>query len=259
MMPGLPGTDPRGDLQDLRRLFLDEAYRPDMLKIYPTLVVPGTSLHRQWQMGLFQEMDLEAAVNLLVRFKTEVPPWVRIQRIQREIPAEQISAGVRKGDLRNLVAERMRTEGLRCRCLRCREVGLRPWSPLAVEDLEEMRREYASSGGREVFLSLEEPSLDVVVAYARLRRSTEGRAFVRELRVFGQMVPLAHGPGNRWQHRGLGKRLLGRAESIAREEWGAHEVLVTSGVGVRSYYRDYARGRGRDAQTILPGYVGWTP
>ncbi len=257
VMPGLPGTDSQGDLLDLRRLFLDEAYRPDMLKIYPTLVVPGTALHRQWRMGLYHEMDLEAAIDLLVQFKAQVPPWVRIQRIQREIPAAQISAGVRKGDLRNLVAERMRAEGRRCRCLRCREVGLRPGSPPEAQNLEEMRRDYPASGGREVFLSLEEPSRDVVVAYARLRGTVQGRAFLRELRVFGQVVPLAEGPGERWQHRGIGRGLLAGAEAIARDEWGCTTLLVTSGVGVRPYYRRYARARGSGASLVPPGYVGW--
>lgn len=257
MMPGLPGTDPQGDLEDLRRLFLEEVYRPDMLKIYPTLVVPGTSLHRQWQMGLFREMDLEAAIDLLVRFKADLPPWVRIQRIQREIPAAQISAGVRRGDLRSLVAERMRAEGLHCRCLRCREVGLRRGPPPRREDLVEGRCDYRASGGREVFLSVEEPSGDVVVAYARVRGNADGRAFLRELRVFGQLVPLAEPPGEQWQHRGLGRALLARAEAIARDEWGCRDLLVTSGVGVRPYYRAYARARGSEARIVPPGYIGW--
>ncbi|MDP2899730.1 MAG: tRNA uridine(34) 5-carboxymethylaminomethyl modification radical SAM/GNAT enzyme Elp3, partial [Candidatus Bathyarchaeota archaeon] len=42
MMPGLPGSSPERDLEGFRTIFEDPRFKPDMLKIYPTLVVKGT-------------------------------------------------------------------------------------------------------------------------------------------------------------------------------------------------------------------------
>lgn len=233
MMPGLPGTTYGQDLRGLRDLFADPAHRPDMLKIYPVLVVEGTGLHELWRRGRYREMGTETAARLLAEFKPHVPPYVRIMRIQREIPAHEIEAGVRKGHLRQLVRERMESQGTRCRCIRCREAGLRQASP-RPEDVELRVLPYEASGGTEHFLSFEDASQDVLVGYARLRLGR--RAIVRELRVLGRVVPLAKEPGARWQHRGYGKALMGECEAGAAEA-GYGRLIVTSGVGVRPYYR----------------------
>ncbi len=233
MMPGLPGTSYEADLWALRELFANPAYRPDMLKIYPVLVIEGTGLYRLWQQGAYREMDTETAARLLAEAKADVPPYVRIMRIQREIPAHEIEAGVTKGHLRQLIRERMEARGRRCRCVRCREAGLRsvPVRPEAVE-LGTLR--YEASQGTEWFLSFEDFARHLLVGYARLRLGEA--ATVRELRVAGQVVPLAQDPGIRWQHRGYGKALMEECETRAAEA-GYAALRVTSGVGVRPYYR----------------------
>jgi len=228
MMPGLPGTGPESDLDDFRRLFEDPDFMPDMLKIYPTLVIEGTPLHELWASGGYEPLDDASAVDLIVRIKELVPSWVRIQRVQRDIPAPLIAAGVRKGNLRELIHQRMEESGKACQCIRCREVGRVP----GTEGGHELKvREYEASGAREVFLSYE--TARSIAAYLRLRLDgTDAR--VRELKVLGELVPLGRdGPG--WQHGGLGTSLLGEAESLAASE-GYRRTRVTSGVGVRGYY-----------------------
>jgi len=241
MMPGLPGNDADRDLESFRAIFEDPGYRPDFLKIYPTLVLPGTGLHTMWALGRYTPLSTEDAVELVARVKAIVPPWVRIQRIQREIGADVIEGGPTKGDLRVRAQRRLAETGGRCRCVRCREIGLRR-VPLGPEDVRLHRTEYEASGGIEVFLSFEDGPGDALVGYARLRIGPAG-AYLRELKVFGQVVPLAAEPGARWQHRGYGTRLVAECERIASEESGRRELLVTSGVGVREYYRrlGYAR------------------
>src|SRR5713226_6667217 len=156
MMPGLPGADPRGDLEDLKRLFSDEAFRPDMMKVYPTLVVAGTSLARQFEAGRYTPYDLETTVELLSEMKRFVPRWHRIMRIQREIPSHEILGGVRSGNLRELVLRRVREKGFCCNCIRCREVALMDAEKLsAADDLILQRDEYRASEGEEVFCSYE--------------------------------------------------------------------------------------------------------
>jgi len=113
LMTGLPETTRAMDEENFRRVFEDPAYRPDMLKIYPTVVVERTALHRQWLLGKYAPPGNEETADLLAAVKAKVPPWVRIQRIQREINAPDIRAGPQKGNLREIVRERMRAAGTR--------------------------------------------------------------------------------------------------------------------------------------------------
>src|SRR5438067_366389 len=235
MMPGLPGSNLDRDLESFRELFTDPAYRPDFLKIYPTLVLPGTALHGLWKSGRYTPLRTDEAVALIARVKAIVPRWCRIQRVQREIGAPDIEDGVTRGDLRVLAKERLRSQGLDCHCIRCREVGFRGIAP-RPEALSLLRIDYDSSGGLEIFLSFEDPEREVLVAYARLRIGGS-TATVRELKVVGRVVPIHDPAGARWQHRGLGRRLMAECERIASEEFGLRSIRVTSGVGVRSYYR----------------------
>jgi elongator complex protein 3 len=172
MMPGLPGSSPSKDLEDFRRLFGDEQFKPDMLKIYPTLVVPGTALERLYKLGKYSPYSLEDTVNLLVEVKRLVPPWVRIMRIQREISAEEITSGVKAGNLRELVLKAMSQRGYSCNCMRCKEIGLRSNTTntgLIKSNLKLSRTSYPASNGTEYFLSFEEPKNSALVGFLRLR------------------------------------------------------------------------------------------
>lgn len=240
-MLGLPGMDPERDLADFRRMFDESVYRPDMLKIYPTLVIPGTPLYDDWVRGDYRPYDTDTAAELLSRLKELLPPWVRIQRIQRDIPARLIAAGVRSGNLREVALRRLAERGGRCRCLRCREPGRRATPDPERFALQTTR--YEASGGTEWFLSWEDPETDTVAGFLRLRfpsgDSPTGLSdpVVRELKVLGPETAVgdAAGPGT-YQHRGFGRGLLERAEAIAREG-GASRLFVTAAVGTRPYYR----------------------
>ena len=105
IMPGLPWSSPEHDLECFRRVFDDPAYRPDMLKFYTTLVIEGTGLYDMWRAGDYEPYDTETAVRLLADMKSVVPEYVRIQRIQRDIPAPQIAAGITTSNIRQLVEE----------------------------------------------------------------------------------------------------------------------------------------------------------
>ncbi len=248
LMLGLPGMDPERDLGDFRRLWAEEGLRPDFLKIYPTLVLPSTGLFEEWRQGRYAPYDTATAVELLARMKRELPPWVRIHRIQRDIPARLIAAGVRASNVRQLALDRLARQGERCRCLRCREAG-RTASP-PPEAFELTRTDYAAAAGREVFLAFEEPRSEAVAGYLRLRfpsALTDGgldRPVVRELKVLGRVVDVGESAAGQeaFQHRGFGQRLLAEAEGLAREA-GADRLYVRSAVGTREYYqhRGYRR------------------
>jgi len=245
LMLGLPGMDPERDLEDFRRLWAEEAFRPDLLKIYPSLVVPGAPLHDDWKAGRYSPYDTTTAADLLARMKRELPPWVRIQRIQRDIPARLIAAGVRTSNLREAALKRLAAEGRSCRCLRCREVGRKASPP--AEEFELTESEYQAGSGREVFLAFEDRATDTVAGFLRLRfpsERTDGgldAPVVRELKVLGSEVPVGKEPGRAtdYQHRGFGRALLESAEERVRTA-GFSRIYVRSAVGTREYYR--ARG-----------------
>jgi elongator complex protein 3 len=234
-MPGLPGSTPEHDLELSKQLFADERFRPDGLKLYPTLVVRGSELETWYRDGRYRPYDDEEMIRLLIDIKSLVPKYVRISRLMRDIPAKFIIAGSRDLALRGTIRKKMELTGVRCNCIRCREYGHRLRDGYAVGKPHLARLDYEALGGREVFLSYEGAD-ETLFGLLRLRIN-EGRALIRELHVFGPEVPLGARTEQGAQHRGLGENLLREAERITREESGLDKLWVLSGVGAREYYR----------------------
>ncbi len=246
VMPGLPNSNFERDLKMFKTIFRDEGFKPDYLKIYPTLVVEGTELYEWYKRGIYRPYTTDEVVELIARAKRFFPVWVRVQRIQRDIPVDK-AIGLDKGNVRQLVRERLKELGYECRCIRCREVGHRlrgkDIEPL-LKEAELVIRKYRASKGVEYFISYEIPSQDALIGFIRLRfpykpfiKAIENCALIRELHVYGRAVPLGSKEREAFQHRGFGERLLKIAEEIARERYD--EVAVISGVGVREYYRRF--------------------
>ena len=241
MMPGLPGVSLVEDIEGLRTLFRDPEYRPDMLKIYPTGVFPGTVLYDYYKLGHYKPLRIDDAVPMLATFLPEVPSYVRVMRVQRDIPSHMFADGVLKTNLRQYVEDEMRVRGVWPREIRYREIGLNQDRLRSEPDEQILVLEYEASGGREFFISYEDVNNDVLLGFVRLRfpseclreEVTDTTAFVRELHVYGDAELL--GRLGRDQHRGIGKRLMARAEDICRDH-GKDRVLVISGIGVRGYY-----------------------
>jgi elongator complex protein 3 len=238
MMPNLPGSTIEEDRRMFRELFENPAFRPDFLKIYPTLVTPGSGIEEWWRDGRYEPYGEDEMVELVAYAKSILPEYVRLQRVQRDIPARHILAGSRHSNFRQLAAARLRARGLRCRCIRCREIGRRP-------DTGRCRTElltYECAGGTEHFIQM--VAGDSLAGFARLRfpgsavsGEANGAALLRELHVYGRPVPIGSAPdADQSQHRSIGAELLGRAEEIAGDA-GFPEIAVMSGCGVRPYYR----------------------
>ena len=247
MMPGLPGSSFEKDLHSLKEVFDNPDFRPDMLKIYPTLVIEGTTLYQQWKKGEFTPLSNEEAAEIIVAAKKHFPPWVRIMRINRDIPSTEISAGILRTDLRELVKERQKELGVECHCIRCREVGHRAQKEgIYPQNVEVRELEYEASSGKEIFISAEDFEKGILIGYLRLRfpsdsifrpEITPETALVRELHVYGPEVPIGETANERaFQHRGYGKKLLARAEELSREK-GFKKLLVLSGIGAKQYYK----------------------
>jgi len=248
MMLGLPGCDEARDLEAFKRTLNDPDLRPDMLKIYPCLVTPGTQLYEEWVRGDYKPYSTQQAARLIAEIKRFIPPWVRIMRIQREIPAEGISDGVKNGNLRQWVQDELHRRGIDCHCIRCREVGqrmMRTGTPL-IPEVSLQRTTYDAAGGTEIFLSYEDPAQDLLVGYLRLRIPGQGphrpeikdqqSGLIREVHVVGQTIIVGSRSESAFQHKGYGAKLVAEAERIAREEYDMRKMIVISALGTKNYY-----------------------
>jgi len=245
-MPGLPGSTPDEDLELSRRLFSDARFKPDGLKLYPTMVVEGTELEKWYQDGRYQPYDDNTMINLIVDIKSIVPRYVRISRVLRDIPSSYIVGGLRDS-LRDIAKRRMKQQSVECKCIRCREYGHRSQDGWEIGEPRLVRMDYEASGGREVFLSFEDEN-ETLFGLLRMRvqskpiaglgEKTNGDlALIRELHIYGPEVSLSQRNPAAAQHKGLGKKLMREAERIAAGEFQAQQMVVLSGVGAREYYR----------------------
>jgi elongator complex protein 3 len=240
-MPGLPGSSPEHDLELSRKLFDDDNFRPDGLKLYPTLVVAGTELEAWYRDDRYRPYPMAEMVDLMIDIKALVPGYARIPRVMRDIPTKFIVAGCKDLALRSVLKKQMEEVGVRCNCIRCREYGHRMRDGWKIGEPNLKRRDYEASGGKEVFLSFEDED-ETLFGLLRMRVGSSAvgdgdLAMVRELHVFGSEVPLGERSIGAAQHRGLGGELLKEAGRIARDEFQARKIAVISGVGAREYFR----------------------
>ncbi|WAR24897.1 ELP3-like protein [Mya arenaria] len=247
MMPDLPNVGLERDIEQFIEFFENPAFRADGLKIYPTLVIRGTGLYELWKTGRYKSYPPSTLIDLIARILALVPPWTRVYRVQRDIPMPLVSSGVEHGNLRELALARMKDLGTQCRDVRTREVGIQEiHNKVKPYEAELIRRDYTANGGWETFLSYEDPEQDILIGLLRLRKCSEdtfrpelkgGVSIVRELHVYGSVVPVHSRDPTKFQHQGFGMLLMEEAERIARDEHGSHKIAVISGVGTRNYYR----------------------
>ncbi|MBW2991296.1 tRNA uridine(34) 5-carboxymethylaminomethyl modification radical SAM/GNAT enzyme Elp3 [Candidatus Woesearchaeota archaeon] len=237
MMLGLPGINFLQEIEGLKKLFDNPDFRPDMLKLYPCMVLKGTRLHEDWKKERYKPLTTQQAAKLIIEFKKHIPEYIRIMRVQRDIPTKMTEAGVDKTNLRQYMHEKMKKHGVKCRCIRCREIRDKE-----IKGKVELKIiNYQASKGKEYFISLE--NKDHILGFCRLRFPSQSlrkempknSAIIRELHVYGTAAAIK-GKG-KVQHKGFGKRLLRTAESIAKKN-KKKKMIIISGVGVRDYYRN---------------------
>ncbi|MDH5806139.1 MAG: tRNA uridine(34) 5-carboxymethylaminomethyl modification radical SAM/GNAT enzyme Elp3 [Candidatus Methanomethylicaceae archaeon] len=245
IMPGLPGSDFDKDLECLKRIFQDEDFKPDYLKIYPTLVIEGTELYKEWLVGNYKALQTEEVIKLLIEAHKYFPKWVRVSRIQRDVPASLIIDGVKKSNLREEVERILKSQGMKCKCIRCREIGL---AKIKGEEIVNLNpkiniEKYEAGKGIELFISLEDG--DYLIGFLRLRfpsefahrKEVKNAGVIRELHIYGPQVPIGMKNEEAYQHKGYGSILLNKAEEITKNEFDLNKIIVLPGVGVRDYYR----------------------
>uniref|UniRef100_A0A183C909 tRNA carboxymethyluridine synthase n=1 Tax=Globodera pallida TaxID=36090 RepID=A0A183C909_GLOPA len=228
MMPNLPNVDIERDIEQFIELFENPEFRPDGLKIYPTLVIRGTGLYELWSTNKYQSYPPQVLVDLVAQILSLVPPWTRVYRVQRDIPMPLVTSGVEYGNLREHAMARMKQLGVKCRDVRTREVGIQEiHEKVRPYQVELVRRDYTANGGWETFLSYEDIDQDILIGMLRLRKCSNkvhraelkgAVSIVRELHVYGTAVPVASRDPTKFQHQGFGQLLMEEAERIALQE-----------------------------------------
>ena len=250
-MPNLLGATPEKDRADFSRFFSDPAIRPDEMKIYPCSLIAGTELHERYLAGEYRPYSMEELVDLLADVKPTIPPYTRVNRLFRDIPAHHIEAGVTVSNLREVVHAELAARGQACGCIRCREVRRMQVSEDAVELRDHV---YATDLTTEHFLHFVtteahgEPGLIAGFLRLSLPRTPDagsrafldeiaGSALVREVHVYGPALSVGDEHDGQTQHRGLGGRLLEAAKEISREA-GFRRISVIAATGTREYYAE---------------------
>lgn len=243
-MPNLPGSNPKKDIEMAKMMFEDSRFQPDYLKVYPAMVIPTTELHKMWLRGEYVSYGDTELKNVLMAVKKMTPRWCRIDRLVRDISKKWVSSGSLVTNMRQLLQEELKKSGEKCKCIRCREVR----GGIYDAKVDLLIDERQTLGGKELFLSFE--SEENLFSMLRLRLPNkgetvlfgelEGAALVREVHTYGQVKQISDDryliSDVKSQHRGLGKRLLAKAEEIALER-GYERIAVISAVGTREYYR----------------------
>ncbi|MDR3222835.1 MAG: tRNA uridine(34) 5-carboxymethylaminomethyl modification radical SAM/GNAT enzyme Elp3 [Methanobrevibacter sp.] len=248
LMPGL-FSDPDMDMRIFKRIFNDDNFKPDMIKIYPTLVTKGSELYKMWMDGKYQPYTTEEAIELIVKIKKILPKWVRTMRIQRDIPSKLIKAGIKKSNLGELVYNKLKEDNIECNCIRCREIGHNKdnITDLTIDDFKLFKQSYNASNGCEIFLSYEDKKEKFLTGFLRLRIPSKDAhrteinnktAIIRELHIYGNMMKIGDKNMNIGQHRGYGEKLVIEAEKIAISH-GKEKLAIMSGIGARNYYKKF--------------------
>ncbi len=243
-MPNLLGATPESDRADFARLWDDPALRPDELKIYPCTLIAGTELYKHWERGEYRPYTDEELLELLIACKSIVPPYCRINRVMRDIPAPYVAAGSIASHLRQIAQREMKRRGLQCHCIRCREVRN---EKLQDEELHLGVTTYLTDATTEHFLSYVTPRGRLAgflrlslpsphVPRAQVLEELWGSAVIREVHVYGPALELGTSSEGEAQHTGVGTRLIERAVGFAREA-GFKRLAVISAIGTREYYR----------------------
>ncbi len=243
-MPNLLGATSESDRIDYARLWSDPGLRPDELKIYPNALVREAELVKWWERGEFQPYTDEELIDLIADCKVRTPRYARLSRIIRDIPKGHVVAGSTVSNLREVIKHRLLQEGRACQCIRCREVrGTRSDGRGSIGAIE-----YATTGGREIFLSVDTED-DRLAGFLRLSLPTpeaidlikidelRQAAMIREVHVYGPVVDIGdEARSGHAQHSGIGTALIQEAEQRSRLA-GYNTLAVISAIGTREYYR----------------------
>lgn len=225
-------------------------FQLDQWKIYPCEVVPYTKIEEWYKKGEFMPYNEEAMTEILLQTKQHMFPWIRLNRIIRDIPSDYIMASGDQPNMRQNLQIALKKRGYTCPCIRCREVKLNKMP----EKLIYRVREYISSCGIEYFISAEDISEKTLCGFVRLRLPYNEEfidiAHIRELHVYGKLQVVSEKTNHTSQHSGIGKKLMYIAYQISKLK-KRKEIRVIAGEGTKRYYEKLCYYEGDNGYMIM--------
>ena len=234
VMPGLPYSNPKKDLQLFKKIFSSEDFRPDQLKIYPCQVVEDSPLAKTYKIIGFKPYSEEKAKDTIKEMMKIIPEYCRVMRVMREFPKEKMVLGLERLDLRKDVEKEIKESEEKISEIRMREIG---FNKDVDSKIKLKTTEYNASDGKEFFLQFINKD-NILFGLLRLRIFEDNKkAIIRELHVYGQTLNLKDKNKDASQHKGIGKLLIKKAEEITKKN-NIKKLSIISGVGVREYYKN---------------------
>ena len=238
LMPGIPGSNPKKDIKMFKKIFSSKKFRPDQIKIYPCQVLKGAGIEDLYYGGEYVPYDKQQVAEIVIQMLKLTPRYCRIMRIMREIPPSYLIAGIKNIDLRKDIEEKIRAENVKINEIRFREIGFALRDKRKINTKIKIKTtKYKASGGTEFFIeAVNKDNILFGLLRLRLGKNKTSPATVRELHVYGPTLKLKEKASSEWQHKGLGKLLMRKAEEITKKK-GYKKLRVISGIGVREYYK----------------------
>jgi histone acetyltransferase (RNA polymerase elongator complex component) len=287
-MPDLPGSSPERDREMFHTLNVSPDFQSDDWKVYPCAVVKSASddliikseINEWYENGTYiqyAETNINDLIDMCIDFKTNINPWVRIERLVRDIPSQSIESGYSKViNLRQIIHDKMKKLGKQCKCIRCMEIKD---NGHLVDQGKLVVRKYLASEGIEYHISFEYEKMfwtwsyitfcilwvwnklfgktiyyegnreeySGLFGFLRLRidpnpglnlvDELNGCGLIREVHVYGSSTSVGNNNELSSQHKGIGKMLMNVAEEIIRQ-YGLNKSAVIAGIGAREYYKN---------------------
>ena len=281
LMPDLPGATPEIDKKMFTEIINNPDYQADQWKIYPTVVLEYTKIKEWYDNGTYKpyaETHFKEFLDMLVWVMLNIPPWIRVNRVQRDFPGNYIEGGNKITNLRQVLDNEIEKNSENSKDIRSMEVK---YDIKNIHKARIVRVDYDASDGKEIFLSHKSCTCtfcwkyklflikryvlslfglnsyfygcsyeNIIYSFLRLRISSKfyNNCFAKSMSSLGKIREL-HVYGNKKstydknikegvQHGGFGKQLLYCAESISSEN-GCNGTCVIAGVGTRNYYRKF--------------------
>jgi len=279
IMPDLPGSNINMDYLMFQKIIFGKDYQADQWKIYPCNVLEFTKIKEWYDNGEYKpyaETNFNDFFNMIVWVMRNTPPWIRINRIQRDFPGNYIEGGNKYTNLRQMLNDHLKKYKFYSNDIRYMEVKT---DYSNIENAKLVRIDYDSNDGKEIFLSHKSCSCEIcfpyilykllsffmglfgihisyygcgnentIYSFLRLRITNpnyinsfsdtyQNKGKIRELHVYGR-VNDTYSKNNikSSQHIGFGKKLMNEAEKISKIH-NCDGCIVIAGVGTRNYYR----------------------
>ncbi len=154
MMPNLPTSNPEMDVEAFRQLYNGLDHHPDMMKIYPCMVLRGSLLYKMVTQNKieYKAYDDITLTHVLADCEKYVPNYTRLIRVIRDIPADYIIIGSKKSNLREDVDKYQQARNVPQVDIRAREIRDRDVDP---KDFNMTETWYETRHGYECFLQFE--------------------------------------------------------------------------------------------------------